>query len=257
MPFGVKSLEKRQNELIQKLFPDGNGRSSVNATRLVVRAFELRILDVDSLEPDDEWFHRVMNKILAYIAIVLGVLEIVLVLASWMLSVLLPDSGIRSMLDGEGIRWFFGGFVDMLAGPVLVWILLLSIAVGCFYGSGLACVFRSGYSLRYRERIALTLVGILLLVYAGAFGLLAFIPHAVLLSASGHIFPSPFSSSIVPVVAFGVTSLSVVYGIVSARFCGMEDVYKSLFKGIGMFAPFFLFYILLAQLYHSVVFVFG
>ena len=64
-----------------------------------------------------------MNKILAYIAIVLGVLEIVLVLASWMLSVLLPDSGIRSMLDGEGIRWFFGGFVDMLAGPVLVWIL--------------------------------------------------------------------------------------------------------------------------------------
>ena len=54
MPFGVKSLEERQNELIQKLFPDGNGRSSVNATRLVVRAFELRILDVDSLEPDDE-----------------------------------------------------------------------------------------------------------------------------------------------------------------------------------------------------------
>lgn len=54
LPFGVKSLEKRQNELIQKLFPDGNGRSSVNATRLVVRAFELRILDVDSLEPDDE-----------------------------------------------------------------------------------------------------------------------------------------------------------------------------------------------------------
>ena len=54
IPFGVKSLEKRQNELIQKLFPDGNGRSSVNATRLVVRAFELRILDVDSLEPDDE-----------------------------------------------------------------------------------------------------------------------------------------------------------------------------------------------------------
>lgn len=54
MPFGVKSLEKRQNELIQKLFPDGNGGSSVNATRLVVRAFELRILDVNSLEPDEE-----------------------------------------------------------------------------------------------------------------------------------------------------------------------------------------------------------
>ena len=54
IPFGVKSLEKRQNELVQKLFPKGNGRVGVNATRLVVRAFELRILDIENLHPDDE-----------------------------------------------------------------------------------------------------------------------------------------------------------------------------------------------------------
>lgn len=53
MPFGVKSLEKRQNELVQKLFPDGNGGIGVNATRLVVRALELRILDIDNLIADD------------------------------------------------------------------------------------------------------------------------------------------------------------------------------------------------------------
>ena len=51
MPFGVKSLEKRQNELVKKLFPGGE---SVNATRLVVRALELRILDIDNLVPDSE-----------------------------------------------------------------------------------------------------------------------------------------------------------------------------------------------------------
>ena len=49
MPFGVKSLEKRQNELVKKLFPGGE---SVNATRLVVRALELHILDIDNLEAD-------------------------------------------------------------------------------------------------------------------------------------------------------------------------------------------------------------
>lgn len=54
IPFGVKSLEKRQNELIQKLFPSNSGRQNVNATRLVVRALELRILDIDNLHPDDE-----------------------------------------------------------------------------------------------------------------------------------------------------------------------------------------------------------
>ena len=54
MPFGVKSLEKRQNELIQKLFPNGNGGVGINATRLVVKAFELRILSLDNLCADDE-----------------------------------------------------------------------------------------------------------------------------------------------------------------------------------------------------------
>lgn len=54
MPFGVKSLEKRQNELVQKLFPGGNGKMGINATRLVVRAFELHILDIDNLLPDEE-----------------------------------------------------------------------------------------------------------------------------------------------------------------------------------------------------------
>lgn len=54
MPFGVKSLEKRQNELVQRLFPGGNGGVGVNATRLVVRALELRILDIDNLLPDDD-----------------------------------------------------------------------------------------------------------------------------------------------------------------------------------------------------------
>lgn len=53
MPFGVKSLEKRQNELVRKLFPNGNDGLSVNATRLVVRAIELHILEVDNLLPDE------------------------------------------------------------------------------------------------------------------------------------------------------------------------------------------------------------
>lgn len=53
MPFGIKSLEKRQNDLVSRLFGN-NERSGINATRLVTRALELRILDIDNLEPDDE-----------------------------------------------------------------------------------------------------------------------------------------------------------------------------------------------------------
>ena len=53
MPFGVKSLEKRPNELVRKFFPEGNGGVGVNATRLVTRAIELHILDADNLHPDE------------------------------------------------------------------------------------------------------------------------------------------------------------------------------------------------------------
>lgn len=52
MPFGVKSLEKRQIDLVGRLFGP-NERSGVNATRLVTRAFQLHILNIDKLEPDE------------------------------------------------------------------------------------------------------------------------------------------------------------------------------------------------------------
>lgn len=54
MPFGVKSLEKRQNDLVKRLFPNGNGGIGINATRLVTKAIELHIIDADDLRADEE-----------------------------------------------------------------------------------------------------------------------------------------------------------------------------------------------------------
>lgn len=53
MPFGAKSLEKRQTDLINRLFP-GNEKTGVNATRLVTRALQLHILNLDNLKADPE-----------------------------------------------------------------------------------------------------------------------------------------------------------------------------------------------------------
>ncbi len=52
MPFGVKSLEKRQADLVSRLFPCEEQRGT-NVTRLVVRAIELHIIDVENLEADE------------------------------------------------------------------------------------------------------------------------------------------------------------------------------------------------------------
>lgn len=52
MPFSPKSLEKRQADLVCRLFPEGEQRG-VNVTRLVVRAIELHIIDPEKLVADD------------------------------------------------------------------------------------------------------------------------------------------------------------------------------------------------------------
>ena len=52
MPFGVKSLEKRQADLVSRLFPETELRG-INVTRLVVRAIELHIIDIENLEADE------------------------------------------------------------------------------------------------------------------------------------------------------------------------------------------------------------
>ena len=52
MPFSPKSLEKRQADLVCRLFPEGEQRG-VNVTRLVVRAIELHIIDPEKLVADE------------------------------------------------------------------------------------------------------------------------------------------------------------------------------------------------------------
>ena len=131
MPFGVKSLEKRQNELVKKLFPGGE---SVNAPRLVVRALELHILDIR---------FRV-KKLFPYIALALALAQLLLILTSWVWSAAMPLSGVRSMLSSEGIRWYLGHFAELMASPFLVWLLLGAMA----YGAVVRCRSLQGNSYR-------------------------------------------------------------------------------------------------------------
>ena len=52
MPFSTKTLEKRQMEIINRLFPE-SGRAGVNNVRLITKAIQLNILDPHNLEPDE------------------------------------------------------------------------------------------------------------------------------------------------------------------------------------------------------------
>lgn len=167
-------------------------------------------------------------------------------LVSWLLSAAFPDSGIRSLLSSEGLRWFFGHFSHQLATPVLLCLLLLIMAYGIFRRCGIL-----SYHSSFRERRALTMTLLLAVVAVILMLLLTAVPHAVMLSAMGTLWPSPFSRALLPMLCFIVIALTAFYGLMAGYLSNLSDVYDALLDGIRQGAPFLLFYLLIAQLYLS------
>jgi len=98
--------------------------------------------------------------------------------------------------------------------------------------------------------------GVFLALYVIVICLLTFMPHAILLSVKGSLFPSAFSRSIVPIVSFGVTLWAVAFGMMSGHKKSGEDIVDILSYGIRQGAPLIIVYILAIQFYASLRFVF-
>jgi len=193
----------------------------------------------------------VLNQWLGWGALILIIAQWLLVILSWLISVTNGD-GVRSLLSSEGIRWFIGNFTDLLASPLLVWFLLLLSAFGCFQKSGIVSCHKP---MSYRERIALRVALAFLLIYIVVIGLLTLAPHAILLSATGHLFPSAFSRSIIPLFAFGVCLFSITFGLMSGRLHSMTDILHALSFGIAKGSTLVILLMLALQFYESLMFV--
>ncbi|MBQ8155340.1 MAG: AbgT family transporter [Prevotella sp.] len=196
------------------------------------------------------------KRFMAFTALVLLLAELVLILLSWILFAI-GEEEVRSLLSSEGIRWFVGGFTTMVSSPLLVWLIILLMAFGAFQKSGLISLTDASYQMTYRDKTALRVAIVFLLAYIAVILLLTVIPHAILLSATGALFPSPFSRSIVPLTAFGIALVSIIYGIMSGRLRDIKDILDALSFGISKGAPVFVLYILIIQFVRSMLFVFS
>lgn len=190
------------------------------------------------------------NHLLAWLAFLLAVGQVLLILASWLLTAAMPDSFSRSLLSAGGIRWFFGRFVDNIESPLLVWLLLLSFVYGVVDHSGILHYKAS----EYRQRIAMRLA-----LFEGIFFILLMLalvmaPHAILLNVMGGLLPSSFSQSIIPYCAFSVTFACCSFALISGRVKGVEGVFRMLTSGIESAAPLFVIYVFATQLICSILY---
>ena len=194
------------------------------------------------------------SKLVAWVATVLVVGELLLVFLSWLLSATMTE-GVRSLLSGEGIRWMASHITQMLLSPLLAWMILCAMSAGCLVRSGLLQTLRHRES--YRHRLAFRITVVVLIVRAGVLLLLTAVPHAVLLSATGSLWPSPFSDALIPALALVLFLLSMCYGVIAHSFTSVADITDSLAWGLSKAAPLILLYVLGIQFFASVRFVFA
>lgn len=200
----------------------------------------------------------------------LAVLQVALILGSWLYSAALPDSTVRPILSDSGIRWFFGTFVANLSSPLLIYIILLDIAVGSCVRSGFWRALRtvlgrgagSAKSAQKRQPLPPSKGGwggsLLILLFEVIVILLLTVPrHAILLSATGDLFPSSFSAALVPILAFMLLTASITYGMFSGTFHNYRDAVTACLGG-GRNLKFLLaLYVLAFQLWKMIVYVVG
>lgn len=203
------------------------------------------------------------GKLKGMYALWMGLLiaQVVVILGSWLWSAAMPDSTVRSLLSESGIRWFFGTFISNLSCPLLAWIVLLDIAVGSCLGSGLWLGLRT-FSLSRRlttpqQKSGLRAVVVLLVIEIIILVLLTLPHHALLLSATGQIFPSSFSASIVPIIAAIVTTSAVSFGLFSGQFHNIADVFRCLAHGGSHMKALLVVYVFAIELFFMVKYVFA
>ena len=192
---------------------------------------------------------------IAFITCSLLLLQIMVVILSWMIKTIYPEFNGRSLLSGEGVRWFLGNFTNNVTSNILVWIILIGLSWGAIRSSNILQVFKHSHTLSYRERLGFRVVLIEIMIWFTVIALLSFIPHAAMLSITGQLFPSSFSKSIVPLITFIALFSSITYGLIIGKLRKGNLIIEALSNGIKQIAPYIIIYIILVQLIYSIKFV--
>ena len=211
-----------------------------------------------------------MRNKLGYIVLVLLIAQLALILLSWLITAAFPELPMRSMLSSEGIRWFFGSFVSNQLSPLLIYFIMIVMAAGACVRSRLYTTFcamlsnmrshltksDNHYKILYREKVGLRIALFEFIAYVIVMLLLTTVPHAILLSVTGQLFPSSFSSSFIPSLSLIIIIMSLSYGVASGTIDSVAKMHKVLVGGLKVGSRLVPTYVIGIQLYMSIIYVF-
>lgn len=191
------------------------------------------------------------QTIASFLVLAVVVLELMLIVGSWLGSAVTTSLSIRSLLSAEGVRWYLGAYSEVMATPVLVWLLSVGIAYGLLLRSELLnAMLRSLRSepMGYFERLSLRATSVVFCSLVGVVIFITFAPHAVLLSATGTISNSSFSAGIVTIVGFLLSITALTYGLCASQFKSLNSIFDAMVYGVTQMVPLVILYLFIAHL---------
>jgi p-aminobenzoyl-glutamate transporter AbgT len=186
----------------------------------------------------------IIRRILQCYFVGIALSFVVLLFASWVLSIYVD--GVEGLLTARGIRWMCSNIVPNFAAVPLAKRLMEMMALSVLLESGIFRTFRGHISLKQKR--ALQITGISVLVVVGLFSLLLFLPNAVLLSAFGTISHSAFSKGLHGLLVCLVIFLGNVYGYTSGQFTTLHHFVHAHVAIFSTVANYFVILFLASQL---------
>lgn len=201
-----------------------------------------------------------MNKVANIIFLVEVLVHILLVISSLVFS----SAGypINNILSSEGLRWSFLNTVSNVLHEPLVYLIGFFLSWGAFKRSGLdkallrLCLGMKGVPLSFRQRRALWFVLLLSLLFVVMLLVLVLMPQGILVSVTGQVFPSPFSTGLIPTCMLALVLVSVTYGVIGNTLRTFHEVVQSVYCGLGEYAGWILVYLMGAQSYSCLMYIF-
>lgn len=200
------------------------------------------------------------SRIMYSLTLLWWVLLMGLALGSWVVQAADSTWLHRSLLSTAGVRWFFSHVEDALATPTLLAFVLSSFTLSAVVRSGFwLAVFRW---LRHRkassqEQFALFMAVLVLVAQVLGMVLLTALPHAILLSVTGALFPSSFSMGLLPTSLFMLTVVALVYGVLSGTLRTPFEIVRAICTPDDWLKPLLLCYVSGALFWACLTYVLG
>ena len=202
-----------------------------------------------------------IKNIIPITVVILFLLEVIIIVASWIVSVLWQEYGFTPLISYRGIRWMVGELPEIVASHWLLTIILFGMTLGVS-----SAAFRKGISSslppstssktsKYAERIAIHATIVVAVIFLSLLTYWIAGPGTLLLSATGTFLGSSLSKGIIPLSLFFCSLLSVTFGLFSGRIPNLSALFSSMVGGVEKTVPFLILYIFIALCISSVRFV--